>query len=198
MFHVGLTGGIGCGKSTIAAHFTRLGVAVIDADEVAREVVKPGTPGLSGLRAQFGDAILQLDGRLNRAALRQQIFDNPQQRQQVEELLHPLIADLMLQQAAACDTPYLIFMIPLLTGKEGRYPIDRILVVDLPEPLQLERVMQRDQITREAATAILQAQLSRQQRLEIADETILNIDTEGVAQQVEQLHQLYLQLSAIE
>ncbi len=89
-------------------------------------------------------------------------------------------------------------MIPLLTGKEGRYPIDRILVVDLPEPLQLERVMQRDQITREAATAILLAQLSRQQRLEIADETILNIDTEGVAQQVEQLHQLYLQLSAIE
>ena len=195
MIHIGLTGGIASGKSSIAKQFEQLGVPVIDADKAARTAVELGTPGLAELIALFGDTILQSDGTLDRKALRQQIFDNPSQRQQVEQVLHPRIAEIMLQQAAQCNTPYLIFMIPLLTQKAGRYPIDRILVVDLPESLQIERVMQRDQITRQAAEKILQAQLSREERLKIADDLILNIDATTIPEQVARLHQQYLQLT---
>lgn len=195
MIHIGLTGGIASGKSTIAKLFTERGVPVIDADEASRLAVAPGSPGLNALVAQLGCEILTANGTLDRKRLRQQIFNHPQQRLQVEQILHPIIAEMMLQQAAATEAPYLIFMIPLLTQKEGRYPIDRILVVDLPEPLQIERVMQRDRISREEAETTLAAQLSREARLQIADDTILNIDANTVGKQVEQLHQQYLQIA---
>ncbi len=195
MIHIGLTGGIASGKSTVANRFAEHGVPIIDADEASRLAVAPNSPGLSALVAQFGSDILATDGTLNRKKLRREIFNHPQLRLQVEQILHPIIAEIMLQQAAATDAPYLIFMIPLLTQKKGRYPIDRILVVDLPESLQIERVMQRDQITRQEAEAILDAQLGRQERLKIADDTILNINANSIPEQVEQLHQLYLQLA---
>ncbi len=195
MIRIGLTGGIASGKSRVATHFEALGVPVIDADEAARTAVEPGSTGLEEIISRFGPQALADDGTLNRKALRQQIFEHPEQRLLLEQILHPRIAEIMLQQAATISTPYLIFMIPLLTGKEGRYPIDRILVVDLPESLQIERVMQRDQISREEAQAILNAQMGREERLQIADDVILNQDPQQTQAAVEQLHQQYLQLA---
>ena len=198
MIHIGLTGGIASGKSRVAALFEQLNVPVIDADLAARSAVEPGSLGLSKIIQQFGTAILNEDGTLNRKQLRQQIFEAPEKRLQLEQILHPLIAEIMLKQAAQIKAPYLIFMIPLLTQKQGRYPIDQILVVDLPEPLQIERLMQRDQITQAEAEAILDAQLSREARLQLADDLILNIDAKQLPAAVKKLHQEYLQLANLE
>lgn len=195
MIHIALTGGIASGKSTVAEAFQTHGVPVIDADEAARTAVLPGSTGLAALIALTGPEILHPDGTLNRGELRQRIFTDPTLRQSVEEVLHPQITEIMLQQAATQQTPYLIFMIPLLTQREGRYPIDRILVVDIPEALQIERVMKRDQIDQQQAEAILQAQPGRQQRLSLADDIITNLDRETLPAQVDALHQQYLQLA---
>lgn len=191
---VGLTGGIGSGKSAAAALFAQRGVHVVDADDAARWVVEPGTPGLAGLVQLFGTDILQADGQLDRAALRALIFAEPAKRKQVEQLLHPLIRQALDDNLASAQTPYAILVSPLLI-EAGQYQrVQRVLVVDVPEALQLQRVLQRDGVDETQVRAILAAQLSREQRLQHADDIIRNDGTlEQLEQQVEVLHQQYLQ-----
>ncbi len=202
MIRIGLTGGIGSGKTTVAALFAALGVPVLDADQVARRVVEPGTSGLERLRRALGPGIVTDEGALDRAALRKRIFSDPEQREVVEQILHPMIAEELERQASEIDAPYLILVIPLLiekrrffTAVEGGHPIDRILVVDLPQQLQIRRVMERDQITATEVEAILGTQASREERLQRADDLILNGEINSLPQQVERLHREYLALT---
>lgn len=191
---VGLTGGIGSGKSAAAALFAQRGVHVVDADDAARWVVEPGTPGLTGLVQLFGTDILQADGQLDRAALRALIFAEPAKRKQVEQLLHPLIRQALDDNLASAQTPYAMLVSPLLI-EAGQYQrVQRVLVVDVPEALQLQRVLLRDGVDETQVRAILAAQLSREQRLQHADDIIRNDGTlEQLEQQVDLLHQQYLQ-----
>ena len=192
---IGLTGGIGSGKSTVALLFEQHGIPVIDADLVARQVVEPHSEGLSTLTEALDNRILKADGTLNRAALRERIFSNPGDRATVEAILHPRIHAAIEQKITKIDAPYLILMIPLLIESRSSYPVNRILVVDLPTSQQLERVMRRDGITQDAAQAILDAQADREERLRAADDIITNIDQHTLTDQVERLHQTYLALA---
>lgn len=192
---VGLTGGIGSGKSAVAGFFADFGVHVVDADDAARWVVEPGQPGLAGLSEHFGGQILQADGRLDRAALRQLIFADPQQRQWVEQLLHPLIRQAIADNLATAQSPYALLVSPLLI-EGGQYRnVQRVLVVDVPEATQLQRVLQRDGVSEEQVRAIMQSQLSHEERLHYADDVVSNDGTlQELEQQVASLHQQYLQL----
>ncbi len=191
---IGLTGGIGSGKSTVARLFEKLGVAVLDADRAARAVVEPGTGGLEELKTEFGSTILLEDGTLDRRALRRLIFADPKKRVAVEQILHPRIAEELERKAAEIDAPYLLLVIPLLVESSGKYSVDRILLVDLPEELQIERVVNRDQTSRAEVELILEVQASREERLLMADDVILNLDPAMVEAQVKQLHEQYLLL----
>lgn len=193
MLRIGLTGGIASGKSTVERLFAAHGVPVIDSDVIAREVVAPGTPGLALVRARFGDAVLLEDGSLDRRALRRLVFEDPTARRDLEAIVHPLIRRAMAEQSAAAKGPYQINVIPLLVEGGRRAGIDRVLVVDCPEALQIERVMQRDQVTEPEARAILAAQTSRSARLAAADDVIVNDgDAAALQAQVEALHAKYL------
>jgi len=193
MLRIGLTGGIASGKSTVERLFAAHGVPVIDSDVIAREVVAPGTPGLALVRARFGDAVLLEDGSLDRRALRRLVFEDPTARRDLEAIVHPLIRRAMAEQSAAAKGPYQINVIPLLVEGGRRAGIDRVLVVDCPEALQIERVMQRDQVTEPEARAILAAQTSRSARLAAADDVIVNDgDAAALQAQVDALHAKYL------
>lgn len=197
MLRIGLTGGVASGKSTVARLFEALGVTVVDSDQLAREVVAPGTPGLEAVVQRFGPGILNDAGELDRAALRRLVFADPQARRDLEAITHPLIRAGMERRAVASGGPYLILMIPLLVegGKLDR--VDRILVVDCPEALQIRRVMVRDGITEDAARAMLAAQASREQRLAVAHDVVENTgDVAGLRDQVERLHGQYLRQAA--
>ena len=197
---VGLTGGIGSGKSTIAELFAELGVPIIDADLVARQVVEKGSPLLAKIAAHFGPEILLEDGALNRAALREKIFANETQKDWLNQLLHPAIRHEMLRQLAAQQAPYCIFMVPLLIENNLTALCQRILVVDVLEHTQVERACQRDNNQVEQIKRIMQSQVSRQERLSYADDVISN-DEDLIAslpqlkQKVLDLHHLYLQLA---
>ncbi|MBZ3929019.1 dephospho-CoA kinase [Xanthomonas citri] len=185
-FIVGLTGGIASGKSALAAEFEKLGVPVIDADVVARQVVEPG-PILDAIAAYFGDSVLLPDGTLNRQALRYRVFADTAQRQALEAITHPAIRRELQRAALAAQGPYAIVAIPLLAEAGGRatYPwLDRILVVDVPVALQHERLMQRDGATAELADRMIAAQATREQRLAIADDVACN---HGVLEQLSQV-----------
>ena len=194
---VGLTGGIASGKSTVADLFKALGITIIDADHITRELVKPGSTVLSQIIDHFGAHLLQADHSLNRQALRQHVFNHPQERLWLENLLHPLVRENMQSEAAKITSPYGILMIPLLNDAT-HYPfIQRILVVDAPEVLQLERVQARDQVDITHAKAIVAAQLSREARLKLAHDVIENTgNLAALKQRVLQLHQQYLLLTA--
>lgn len=197
VLRIGLTGGIASGKSTVSRTFTELGIAVIDADEVAREVVAPGTPGLAAVVRRFGVAVLEASGALNRSALRAQIFEDPAARRDLESILHPLIRRRMDELADAASGPYIVMAIPLLVegGQQGR--VDRVLLIDADESTQLQRVMSRDNIPQAQAQAIVAAQASRAQRLKRADDVIANTGTVAeLRQAVEKLHGRYMQLAA--
>jgi len=194
---IGLTGGIASGKSTVAQRFTELGVPVIDADEAARAVVLPGQPGLAQVVGKFGVGVLGADGRLDRRALRNQVFSDPALRKELEAILHPLIQADMERSATAAAGPYLVMAIPLLVEGGGRNRVDRILVVDVDESVQLQRVMTRDSCTLEQARAILAAQASRADRLKAADDVLVNSATVSeLHQAVDRLHERYLRLAA--
>ena len=196
MLVIGLTGGIGCGKSAVTDLFSRLGVPVIDADVVARQVVEPGSPALQQIRSRFGAGVVQADGSLDRGRLRRIIFHDPQARRDLEGILHPRIRQRMRQQLGALQAPYAILSIPLLleTGQAG--DVDRVLVVDCPEAQQIERVCRRDGIDRARAEEILAAQVDRRQRLQAADDLIDNSGTlQQLVPQVEALHRKYLSQS---
>lgn len=197
MFVIGLTGGIGSGKTTVSDRFAALGVPVIDADLVAREVVEPGQPGLARVIGHFGPDLLTNEGRLDRDRLRQRVFSDPEARQALEAILHPLIRARMQERLAALRTPYAILAIPLLTETGRRDLVDRILVVDIPEAQQLERVQRRNGMDREEIRAILAAQSSRSKRLAIADDIIDNSgDLPALVAQIDRLHGEYLRLAA--
>lgn len=197
MLVVGLTGGIASGKSTAADLFAKLGVPILDADVIAREVVEPDSPGLAAVAAAFGRQVLTADGRLDRAALRERVFADPAERQRLEALLHPLIRARLQQRLAALSAPYAVLVAPLLLEAGMADLVDRILVVDLPEEAQIQRVMRRDSSSRAQAENILASQYSRRRRLERADDVISNTgEPAELEPQVLKLHRLYLQLAA--
>lgn len=193
-FVVGLTGGIGCGKSTVTDLFTALGIQHVDADIVAREVVMPGTPCLQAITQHFGSEILQPDGSLNRAMLRQRVFTDAASKTWLEQLLHPAIRQQILAQLQALTSPYALLVAPLLLeNKLNRY-VQRVLVIDLPESMQLQRAMARDNADEQQIKAIMAAQISRSERLKLADDIISNDNTPAdLAPLVAKLHQQYLQ-----
>ncbi|MCS4278582.1 dephospho-CoA kinase [Stenotrophomonas rhizophila] len=176
-FVIGLTGGIAAGKSEVSRRFEALGITVADADLAARAVVAPGSEGLARIAAHFGNEILLADGQLDRAALRARIFDSAQERQALEAITHPAIRQLLRQTCEQADGPYAIAAIPLLTEAGGRqqYPwLDRILVVDVPVAVQHARLMQRDGIDTALADRMIAAQASREARLGLADDVVVN------------------------
>ena len=193
---IGLTGGIASGKSTVAELFADLGVAVIDTDLIAREVVQPGQPALIEIRNFFGDSVFNDDGTLNRSALRQQIFSNDAARAQLEAILHPLIQEETIQRINAASGSYVVIVVPLLADSPLREHIDRVLVVDCDEVTQIERLLARDTETEDQARRILAAQASREQRLAIADDLIHNNSTiEAISTQVSAIHDSYIALA---
>jgi len=197
MLRIGLTGGIASGKSTVAELFAARGVTVLDTDRIAREVVEPGQPALAALVQALGSDILSRDGRLDRALLRRRIFADAAARRTVEGILHPAILEALGRQSVVAPGPYQVLVIPLLV--EGDYAglVDRVLVVDCPEELQVERLMNRDGETREGALAMLAAQVSRRERLAAADDVIVNDGPAGVLErQVAGLDSKYREMAA--
>jgi dephospho-CoA kinase len=193
---IGLTGGIASGKSTVAQRFTELGVPVIDADAAARAVVAPGTSGLAAVLKRFGSGVVAENGELDRRALRELIFREPGSRQDLEAILHPLIRADMERSADRAVGPYVVMAIPLLVEGGPSDRVDRILVVDVDEAVQLQRVMARDGCTLEQARAILASQASRSARLAVADDVLLNAGTvTDLRQAVDHLHERYLHLA---
>jgi dephospho-CoA kinase len=194
---IALTGGIASGKSTVAGLFAVLGVPVIDTDQIAREVVEPGTPGLAAVTARFGAGVLDAAGRLDRAGLRRIVFADPAARRDLEGLLHPLIRARTGEHSRAMGGEYQLIVVPLLieTGTADAY--DRVLVVDCEPQTQLERLVLRDRIPVAQAQAILAAQASRDARLQRADDVVVNsADLPALGRQVEALHGRYTQLAA--
>ena len=192
---IGLTGGIGSGKTTVSDLFSNLGIEVADADVAARQVVLPGSQALLSIQAHFGDQAIMADGSLNRQALRKQVFNNEDERKWLEALLHPLIRQQLQEQLEAAQSPYAILSSPLLLETDQYQLVDRILVIDIPEELQLERASKRDASNCEQIKAIMAAQMSRKERCARADDIILNDTTPQALQaNVLALHQQYLKL----
>jgi len=176
-FIVGLTGGVASGKSEVGRRFQALGIPLVDADVAAREVVAPGQPALAAIVERFGPQVLLADGQLDRRQLREKVFADPQARQALEAITHPAIRQRLQQQCRAATSPYAVVAIPLLAEAGGRDAyawLDRIVVVDAPEHVQHARLMARDEVDAELAGRMIAAQASRQARLAIADEVILN------------------------
>lgn len=173
---IGLTGGIGSGKSYVCDLFAKLGVDIIDADIIARDVVKPKTPALAQIKHQFGNKVINEDGTLDRAALRELVFSDPINKDWLNQLLHPIIREQMIEQSRAATSIYSILCIPLLTENKLTDLVDKVLVVDCDPQVQLKRTMQRDNNSEQLVRNIMQSQASRAQRLAIADFLIDNSD----------------------
>lgn len=193
---IGLTGGIGSGKSTVADLFAHRGAAVIDTDLIARQLVTPGSPALAEIRAAFSDAVLDSAGKLDRAGLRRLVFADDAARGRLEAILHPRIRSDVKRALAEVHAPYAVVVIPLLIETGGyRDMLDRVLAVDCPETLQIERVMARNGLSAEEVRAIIATQASRAARLAAADDVIENTGSEETLRSaVAALHQRYLNL----
>jgi dephospho-CoA kinase len=197
VFRVGLTGGIASGKSTAAKFFGALGVPILDSDQIARDVVEPGQPPLERLVERFGPSILTADGHLDRPALRDIVFSDPKARADLEALTHPAIGAALEARSATAGGPYQILVIPLLVEKHLGSQVNRVLVVDCGEELQIRRLRTRDGSTVKQIRAILDAQVARSTRLKAADDVITNdADMSAVQDQVATLHARYLALAA--
>ena len=197
-FSVGLTGGIGSGKSLVADQFATLGAAVIDTDLIAHQLTGTGGAAMPAIREAFGDSFLTSEGALDRAAMRTRVFSDPAARKQLEAILHPMIALQTRAQAEAATGDYLMFVVPLLT-ESGKWKnrVDRVLVVDCPESLQISRVMQRNQLSADTVQAIMNTQATRAARLAIADDVIVNDGALAtVTDAVLRLHEQYRTLAA--
>lgn len=196
MYVVGLTGGIGSGKSTVAALFANRGITIINADALSREAVVVGSEALRKIAAHFGSEILTATGELNRGELRRLVFTNDAERVWLEQLLHPLIAELLQDRIAHCESVYCIIESPLLLETNQHTLADRILVVDVSEATQLQRTLQRDQSDENTIRGIIAAQMPRTDRLRRADDIITNEQPPGMLEtQVEILHCKYLELA---
>jgi dephospho-CoA kinase len=192
---IGLTGGIASGKTTVANFFADLGVPVIDTDVIAREVVARGAPALAEIRAEFGDEVFDND-MLDRKALRKLVFSDDSKRRRLESILHPRIREATLIQARTVTAPYMIIVVPLLVESPMKEFMDRVLVVDCSEEVQLSRLKARDADNDEQARRIIAAQASRDERLAIADDVVLNdADLDQARTRIEALHKEYLELS---
>lgn len=195
-FRVALTGGIASGKTAVANLFATHGVPVIDTDVIAREVVEPGQPALAAVVDAFGTGVLAADGRLDRPRLRERIFGDAEARRRLEAILHPAIRAEMERQSRAAGGSYQVLVIPLLVEGGRRDHIDRVLVVDVPEATQIERLVRRDGVSRDQAEAALRAQASRDARLAFADDVIENTgDVAALETRVAKLHGEYLRLA---
>ena len=198
-YWVGLTGGIGCGKSTVSALFAQCGAAVIDSDTLSHQLTQPGGAAIAAIRSAFGDDYIDASGALDRVRMRQRVFSDPAARLRLESILHPLILAQMLALAtAAGPAPYLLLVIPLLFETPGyRELVQRTLVVDCAEATQLARAMRRSGLDEQTVRAIMATQISRAERLQRADEVIHNdSDLDSLRGQVQQQHQRYLTISA--
>ncbi|MES2919883.1 MAG: dephospho-CoA kinase [Pseudomonadota bacterium] len=196
MLVIGLTGGIGSGKTLATDHFQRLGITVVDADLAARVVVEPGRPALAEIAAAFGADMLQADGRLDRAALRRLVFADPAQRRRLEAITHPRIAEEIRRQLAASTSPYTILVSPLLFESGQHHFAQRTVLIDAHESLQRHRAATRDQVSEKQIEAIMAAQLSREERRARADDVILNEGhIEHLQALVEKLHERYLEMA---
>ena len=193
---IGLTGGIGSGKTAAANRFAAAhGIHVVDADQKSRVVVEPGRPALAHIVDRFGDAMLLDDGTLNRAALRETVFAAPEQRQWLEQLLHPLIRDEIINDLHSATSPYALLVSPLLVESGQNSLTSRVIVVDVPETMQLARTVQRDAVPEAQVRAIMQAQAQREERLRHAHDVLTNdSDLAALHAQVDALHTRYMQL----
>lgn len=197
MYVVGLTGGIGSGKSAVAKAFIELGIEVIDADQLSRDAVAPGSTALDAIAEHFGAHLLNDDGSLDRRALREIVFADNDAKLWLENLLHPLIADLLAAKVAASQSSYTIVESPLLLETSQKELANRVLVVDVSEEIQVERALARDGGNEETIRAIIASQMSRVKRLEYADDVLNNEDPlETIPEKVKSLHQHYLKLSS--
>ena len=193
---VGLTGGIASGKTSVSDHFRQLGASVIDTDVIARQLVARGQPLLLQLVRRFGDWLLDADGALDRPALRQRVFQHASDRLVLEGIMHPAIRTRSLELLRHAAPPYVILVVPLLLESKTPYPIDRVLVVDLPVETQVARAKQRDGGSEHTIRAIVNTQIDRRKRLERADEVIDNNGAaEALRAKVQVLHQHYLRLA---
>ena len=196
MLIIGLTGGIGSGKSTVADYFAQHGIPVIDADQLARELVVPGSPALNEIINLFGPNILLPDGNLDRHQLRRRVFADPAQKRRLEAILHPRVYTELGYRTQALRTPYCIWVVPLLLETGGTALVDRVLVVDAPESLQRQRVLRREGMDETTLEAILSSQVNRAERLSAADDVVVNnSDLSQLQQQVTALHHRYLALA---
>jgi len=196
MLRIGLTGGIGAGKSAACQIFTELGVPVLDADQISREVAAPGQPALTAIAELFGSSILTADGALDRSHLRNIIFANPERRQQLEAILHPLIMQRLIEKTQELNSPYAILAIPLLLEVGWKSLVDRVLVIDSPVEEQIKRTIRRDGINRQQAEAIIASQMDRHERLQQADDIINNEgDLQHLRRQITALHRRYLSMA---
>ena len=190
-FVVGITGGIGSGKTAVSNRFRELGIAVVDADVAARVVVEPGRPALDEITSRFGAGLLNDDGTLDRAALRARIFEDPDERRWLERVLHPRINGLIAEELAAATSSYAVLVNPLMRARDPR--ADRILVVDVPEDVQIARTMARDDVDEEQARAIIASQLDRESRRGLADDIVSNDGSlADLHAAVDRLHRCYL------
>ncbi|MGZ4969977.1 MAG: dephospho-CoA kinase [Methylobacter sp.] len=197
MLKVGLTGGIGCGKSTVAKIFANFNIPVLDADEIAHRLVEKGQPALDQIQHEFGAAILNPSGSLNRQRLRDIVFSDLKRKQKLESILHPLVYKTLQAELEQLTAPYCIISIPLLFETNMAGFVDRILVIDCPVETQIERVKMRDNLTIERIQSIIDNQVSRAYRKAKAEDLIDNSTTDyRLAEQVKKLHNLYLSLSA--
>lgn len=190
---IGLTGGIGSGKSEASRYFAELGVPVIDTDVIARELVEPAQPALTEIVEAFGEEILDANGHLDRARLRQQVFADTEKRKELENILHPRIRARAEALATQLDAPYCVVVIPLLVEAARDYRIERVLVIDTPVELQYQRIALRDGLSDREIKAVLEIQADRQQRLRAADDVVLNDGSvDKLHAKIEDLHRFYL------
>ncbi len=194
---IGLTGGIASGKTTVANLFHQhFNIDIVDADIIARQVVEKGSRGLKAIEQHFGGSILTEDGELNRAELRQRIFANEDEKQWINQLLHPMIRQQMEAELQEVTSPYALLVVPLLTENNLQHMADRVLVVDVDEETQIQRTVERDKVSPQQAQAILASQASREQRLAIADDVIKNnTENQKLLPQITELHKKYLAIS---
>lgn len=194
---VAVTGGIGSGKSTVANAFSDLGIDIIDADIIARQVVEPNTPALQAIETHFGRAMINSDGSLNRRLLRERIFADASEKHWLNALLHPIIQQETRRQIASARSPYVLWVVPLLVENHLQEKADRVLVIDVSPETQIQRTIARDGVSREHAEQILAAQATRDARLAVADDVIDNNGApDAIASDVARLHEQYLTLAA--
>jgi len=195
MLIIGLTGGIGSGKSVASDKFASLGITVVDADVASRTVVEPGKPALQEIESHFGSEIITEDGQLDRAKLREIIASDAEERKWLESVLHPRIGEQIAKEISESTSPYTLFVAPLLLETNSQEMCARVVVVDVPNDVQVERTAKRDKVPTDQAEQMVSAQMEREKRLEKADDVLLNTGTiEELEKKIEQLHEKYLQM----